>query len=43
MGTRGDPRWDLAVMLGYWAEAGDPDVMIEFDQMTTMGHNFPSR
>jgi len=43
MGTRGDPRWDLAVMLGYWAEAGDPDVMIELDQMPTMGHNFPSR
>ena len=43
MGTRGDPRWDLAVMLGYWTEAGDPDVMIELDQMPTAGHCFPSR
>jgi len=43
MGTRGDPRWDLAVMLGYWTEAGDPDVMVELDQMPTAGHGFPSR
>ena len=43
MGTRGDPRWDLAVMLGYWTEAGDPDVMLGLDQMPTAGHKFPSR
>ena len=43
MGTRGDPRWDLAVMLGYWAEAGDPDAMLELNQMPTAGHGFPSR
>jgi aminoglycoside phosphotransferase (APT) family kinase protein len=24
MGTRGDPLWDLAVMLSYWAEPEDP-------------------
>ena len=43
MGTRGDPRWDLAVMLGYWTEAGDPDAMLELDQMPTAGHGFPCR
>ncbi|MEK9722328.1 MAG: phosphotransferase family protein [Rhodospirillaceae bacterium] len=43
MGTRGDPRWDLAAMLGYWTEAGDPDVMLELDQMPTAGHSFPTR
>ncbi|MDG2205157.1 MAG: phosphotransferase family protein [Alphaproteobacteria bacterium] len=43
MGTRGDPRWDLAVMLGYWTEASDPDPMLELDQMPTAGHGFPSR
>ena len=25
MGTRGDPLWDLAVLLSYWAEPNDPD------------------
>ncbi len=43
MGTRGDPRWDLAVLLSYWTEAGDPDVMLELDQMPTAGHGFPGR
>ena len=43
MGTRGDPRWDLAVMLGYWTEASDPEVMLELDQMPTASHGFPSR
>ena len=43
MGTRGDPRWDLAVMLGYWTEKGDPDVMLELNQMPTAGHHFPDR
>ena len=43
MGTRGDPRWDLAVMLGYWTEASDPEVMLELDQMPTASHSFPGR
>ena len=43
MGTRGDPRWDLAVMLSYWTEAGDPDTMLELNQMPTAGHGFPNR
>ncbi|MDD9879147.1 MAG: phosphotransferase family protein [Magnetovibrio sp.] len=43
MGTRGDPLWDLAVLLSYWTEAGDPDAMIELDQMPTAAGGFPSR
>jgi len=43
MGTRGDPLWDLAVFLAYWAEPGDPVCMLELDQMPTAGHGFPSR
>jgi aminoglycoside phosphotransferase (APT) family kinase protein len=43
MGTRGDPLYDLAVVLSYWTEAGDPPAMIEMHQMPTTGHGFPSR
>jgi len=43
MGTRGDPLWDLGVLLSYWTEAGDPAAMAELDQMPTAGHGFPSR
>ena len=43
MGTRGDPLWDLAVCLAYWAEPSDPPCMLELDQMPTAGHDFPSR
>jgi aminoglycoside phosphotransferase (APT) family kinase protein len=43
MGTRGDPLYDLAVVLSYWTEAGDPQSMIDMNQMPTTGHGFPSR
>jgi aminoglycoside phosphotransferase (APT) family kinase protein len=43
MGTRGDPLWDLAVMLSYWAEAGDPDCLRRIRQMPTAAPGFPSR
>jgi aminoglycoside phosphotransferase (APT) family kinase protein len=43
MGTRGDPLWDLAVMLSYWAEPGDPDCLLRLGQMPTAEAGFPSR
>ncbi len=43
MGTRGDPLYDLAVLLSYWTEAGDPPVMHQLAQMPSAGHGFPSR
>lgn len=43
MGTRGDPLYDLAVVLSYWTEAGDPRAMIDLKQMPTAGHGFPTR
>jgi aminoglycoside phosphotransferase (APT) family kinase protein len=35
MGTRGDPLWDLAVLLSYWAEPGDPACLHHVRQMPT--------
>ncbi len=43
MGTLGDPLYDLAVLLSYWTEAGDPDAMHQLRQMPTARHGFPSR
>lgn len=43
MGTRGDPLFDLATLLSYWTEAGDPPAMHEMQQMPTAGHGFPRR
>lgn len=43
MGTRGDPLMDLAVLLSYWSEAGDPDVMRDLRQMPTAEPGFPTR
>jgi len=43
MGTRGDPLYDLAVLLSYWTEAGDPPAMHRLNQMPTAGHGFPTR
>jgi len=43
MGTRGDPLFDLATLLSYWTEAGDPQAMHDMRQMPTAGHGFPSR
>ena len=33
--TRGDPLFDLATLLSYWTEAGDPPAMHELAQMPT--------
>src|SRR5215470_6582397 len=43
MGTRGDPLWDLAVLLSYWAEPEDPGCMHRMRQMPTMQAGFWSR
>lgn len=43
MGTRGDPLFDLATMLSYWAEPGDPECLIRLDQMPTARPGFWSR
>jgi aminoglycoside phosphotransferase (APT) family kinase protein len=43
MGTRGDPLMDLAVLLSYWTEAGDPEAMHELGQMPTADAGFPTR
>ena len=43
MGTRGDPLFDLATLLSYWVEAGDPPVMQALNQMPTAGAGFPTR
>jgi aminoglycoside phosphotransferase (APT) family kinase protein len=40
MGTRGDPLWDLAVLLSYWAEPGDPDCVHGLRQMPTLAPGF---
>ena len=43
MGTRGDPLFDLATMLSYWVEPGDPDVMHDLKQMPTAAPGFQTR
>jgi aminoglycoside phosphotransferase (APT) family kinase protein len=43
MGTRGDPLWDLAVLLSYWAEPGDPACMDRLRQMPTQQPGFLRR
>jgi aminoglycoside phosphotransferase (APT) family kinase protein len=43
MGTRGDPLMDLAVLLSYWSEAGDPEAMHDLQQMPTADPGFPTR
>lgn len=43
MGTRGDPLWDLAVLLSYWAEPGDPVCMHRMRQMPTAQPGFLRR
>ena len=40
MGTRGDPLWDLAVMLSYWVEPEDPDCLHRMRQMPTAQPGF---
>lgn len=41
--TRGDPLFDLATLLSYWIEAGDPKEIQEFGQMPTALEGFPTR
>jgi aminoglycoside phosphotransferase (APT) family kinase protein len=43
MGTRGDPLFDVATMLSYWAEQGDPDCMHDMKQLPTAAPGFPTR
>jgi aminoglycoside phosphotransferase (APT) family kinase protein len=43
MGTRGDPLVDLATLLSYWTEAGDPEVMQQLAQMPTAMPGFLRR
>lgn len=43
MCTRGDPLFDLATLLSYWTESGDPPVMHELAQMPTAARGFMSR
>ncbi|WP_151445407.1 phosphotransferase family protein [Lacisediminimonas profundi] len=43
MSTRGDPLVDLATLLSYWSEAGDPPVMQQLNQMPTAEPGFPTR
>jgi aminoglycoside phosphotransferase (APT) family kinase protein len=43
LGTRGDPLWDLAVLLGYWSEPNDPSAMLNLGQMPTTEPGFPKR
>ena len=43
MATLGDPMFDLATLLSYWAEPGDPEVMLRLKQMPTAHPGFPSR
>jgi aminoglycoside phosphotransferase (APT) family kinase protein len=43
MGTRGDPLFDLATMLSYWTEPGDPACMHDLKQLPTAAPGFPTR
>jgi aminoglycoside phosphotransferase (APT) family kinase protein len=42
-GTRGDGLFDLAVLLSYWTEPGDPPAMHRMAQMPTTAIGFPTR
>ena len=43
MGTRGDPLFDLATLLSYWAEPNDPPALLQLKQMPTAQPGFWSR
>ena len=43
MCTRGDPLFDVATLLSYWAETEDPQVMHDLDQMPTARPGFATR
>jgi len=42
-GTRGDALFDLATLLSYWTEAGDPPAMHALSQMPSAAPGFPGR
>ena len=42
-GTRGDGLFDLATLLSYWTEDGDPPAMHAMAQMPTAAPGFPTR
>lgn len=42
-GTRGDPLFDLATLLSYWTEPGDPPALQQLRQMPSAAPGFPSR
>ncbi len=42
-GTRGDPLFDLATLLSYWTEAGDPPAMQDLQQMPSAAPGFLTR
>lgn len=42
-GTRGDPLFDLATLLSYWTEPGDPPSMHALQQMPTAAPGFLTR
>lgn len=43
MGTLGDPLLDVATLLSYWTEPGDPPAMHQLNQMPTALPGFPTR
>jgi aminoglycoside phosphotransferase (APT) family kinase protein len=43
MATRGDPLFDLATLLSYWTEPGDPSCMRALNQMPTGRAGFMTR
>ncbi|MDF1794039.1 MAG: phosphotransferase family protein [Thalassobaculaceae bacterium] len=43
MATRGEPLFDLATLLSYWSEPGDPECLRGLGQMPTALAGFPGR
>jgi aminoglycoside phosphotransferase (APT) family kinase protein len=43
MATRGDPLFDLAVLLSYWIEPDDPPALHDLGQVPSLESGFPSR
>jgi aminoglycoside phosphotransferase (APT) family kinase protein len=43
MGTRGDPLFDVATLVSYWAQEGDPACMHDMRQLPTASPGFQSR
>ncbi|MCW2620543.1 MAG: hypothetical protein JWL64_145, partial [Frankiales bacterium] len=43
MATRGDPLFDLGVLLSYWIEPGDPAELHALEQVPSLAPGFPRR